>query len=110
MSVYDATSLDGIAYDDDSGTLVLLLADGDGWDDEAAHLLALQAKLNAYAAFVEGGQYGRVFEGVSPSGFVFDIRFSGPVTENCLKLLDAAGAQLRDELGIRFQVRTGEPG
>lgn len=107
MALEDTTTVDGAAYEESDNTVVLLLTDAWGWDDEVAHLRLLQDKVNAYAAFVETGQYRQVFPGAEPDHCVFDISFARPITERCLAFLRAAAAQLNEQLGIVIRVHTG---
>lgn len=107
MALEDANTIDGAAYEGSDNTVVLLLTDAWGWDDEATHLGLLQDKINAYAAFVETGQYRQVFPDVDPDHCVFDISFAQPITERCLAFLRAAAAQLNEQLGIVLQVHAG---
>lgn len=104
----DPKKIDGLAYDPKERAVVMLLADALGWEDEAAHLSLLQDKINAYAAFVEGRQYEKVLADVKPDHAVIRLEFARPVTENCWKLVQAAGARLNAELGIVISVSTGE--
>jgi hypothetical protein len=55
MSVLDPNSVDAAGIDKESGDVVLTISDHLEWDDANGHLLALQAKLNGYLRFVEGG-------------------------------------------------------
>ena len=104
----DPLKVDGLAYDPEEGAVVMLLADALGWEDEEAHLSLLQGKLDAYAAFVEGRQYEKVFPGVEPGHAVIRLEFAHPMTERCWELVQAAGAKLNEELGIVISVSTGE--
>jgi hypothetical protein len=109
MALEDTNKVDGIAYSDERRTLTMLLTDAWSWDDELWHLTLLQDKLNAYASFVNGGQWSRAFPGANPSSFVFDIKFMHPITENCAKLLSSLADMYNDKgLGIKFEVSTGE--
>jgi len=56
MSVVEADKVDIVATRPGSTSVVLVVADHLPWDDLEEHLLALQAKLNTYIAFVESGQ------------------------------------------------------
>lgn len=52
MSLDKVAQIDAAGIDRNSGSVVLTIADYWDW----AHLLALQAKLNAYFRFIESGQ------------------------------------------------------
>jgi hypothetical protein len=59
MGLENTGIVDAAGIDRDSGHIVLTIVDSWNWDDEIAHLKALQSKLNSYFDFVESGQ---VFE------------------------------------------------
>jgi hypothetical protein len=54
MSILNAEVVDFISIDL-MGNAVLTIADHLPWDNGNEHLLALQNKINAYLAFIEGG-------------------------------------------------------
>src|ERR1700681_2135590 len=56
MSLDNLEVVDAVGTEKDGGTIVLTIFDAWDWDDRREHLLALQAKLNSYFAFVESGQ------------------------------------------------------
>lgn len=41
-------TIDGLAYEQETFSMILLLADGMDWSDMKRHLLLLQEKLNTY--------------------------------------------------------------
>jgi len=55
MSVTDGNVVDAIGLDNETGQVVLTLVDHLPWG-ELKHVEFLQAKLNAYLAFVESGE------------------------------------------------------
>jgi hypothetical protein len=59
MTVDQPRVVDYLGLEKGTGDVVLTIVDGRDWQDERAHLLALQAKLNTYFEFVESGE---VFE------------------------------------------------
>lgn len=56
MTVHNPHAVDFISVDDETGEIVLTIADDLPWDGQRAHLPALQEKLNAYLAFIESGE------------------------------------------------------
>jgi len=60
MALEDAEKIDfiGIAPD---GYCVLTIADTDPWEDPAAHIEALKAKLNTYVHFIRSGEIDRSY-------------------------------------------------
>ena len=55
MTVEQTDVIDVIGIDT-GGTLVLTISDHLGWESEAAHFELLEARLNAYLAFLESRQ------------------------------------------------------
>jgi hypothetical protein len=59
MTIQQTGVVDWLGIEKDTGHVVLTVVDDLDWSDEHGHLLALQAKLNTYLAFIESGE---VFE------------------------------------------------
>ena len=56
MAVDDPKTIDFVSVTGDSGTTLLVVSDHLDWMDTLGHQEKLQAKLNAYLAFVESGE------------------------------------------------------
>lgn len=56
MSIEQSNTVDFIGEDNATGSVVLTISDHLDWEQEDQHLSLLQAKLNTYLAFVEGGE------------------------------------------------------
>jgi hypothetical protein len=56
VSVEDSNVVDIVSIDKQSGTVILTVSDHLEWSNSCAHQEILQAKLNRYLAFVEGGE------------------------------------------------------
>lgn len=56
MPVDKPDVIDFIGVDRDTGAVTLAISDHLPWHEPAEHLRTLQAKLNRYLAFVEGGE------------------------------------------------------
>jgi hypothetical protein len=56
VTISEAEKIDIVALSPDGTLAKLVIADHLEWDDVEAHCLLLQAKFNAYIAFVESGQ------------------------------------------------------
>lgn len=56
MSLDNTRIIDAVGTEAATGCTVLTITDHWDWEDEHAHLLALQEKLNSYFEFVESGQ------------------------------------------------------
>ena len=48
LNIENTDTIDGLAYEQETSILILLLADGMDWSDMNRHLLLLQEKLNTY--------------------------------------------------------------
>ena len=53
MTVDEAGTVDAIGLEDETGKVVLTIADHLDWSDETGHALKLQEKLNRYLSFIE---------------------------------------------------------
>jgi hypothetical protein len=56
MSVDDATKIDGLGIERETGVVVLTIADHLDWSHTKEHLDVLERKINAYLDFITGGQ------------------------------------------------------
>lgn len=56
MSVHDADTIDAAGIDEAKREVVLTIDDPLNWSDSQAHILALQAKFNAYMNFIGSGR------------------------------------------------------
>lgn len=65
--------VDAIGIETASGFVVLTIADSWDWLDERAHLLALQAKLNAYLRFIESGEISQSYPKAQDRQLVIDV-------------------------------------
>lgn len=77
MSVKDADKIDAIGIEEDTNTLVFLIADQYQWViQEYEHLKAFQTKINNYVHFIESGQYKEKYPDRSFDGFRIEAVFS----------------------------------
>jgi len=107
MSIAETDKIDGLGVSkQDNKILILLLTDHFIWDDEEAHIWALEDKINAYAGFIESKQYERVYPNRMFEEFVIQICFLYPYPESCEQFLKTATEQLAP-LHITFQAKIG---
>ncbi len=85
MNIERVDSVDTLAYDKEKKTVILQLADGMDWLDEAYHLPLLQSKLNNYLWYVESKQYLDKYPDAERVNIVISFLFKE--SDNCLKLL-----------------------
>lgn len=114
MAIDNTDTIDGMAYDEESQAVVLLLTDHLSWKHtketnilkESDHLVLLQDKINAYISFLENGQYMENFSDKEIKMVVIEIHFKYDITENCEKFLNAVQEQI-GQYGIMIKARVG---
>ena len=57
MTIAQADQVDGIGIDSHSHELVLIISDHLTWENEAAHVAALETKIGAYLGFLNDRQH-----------------------------------------------------
>ncbi|MEE1124912.1 MAG: DUF6572 domain-containing protein [Acutalibacteraceae bacterium] len=106
LNIEKTDIIDGLAYDKESFTLILLLADGMDWLDENRHLLLLQEKLNTYIAYIDTKQYAEKYPDVRKIEFQVGFLFKEPYL--CRYLLERAEMILTDIFGdVEFKIEYG---
>lgn len=75
MTISNPNTIDIVATKPDDPLVRLVVADHFDWDEEEGHFLSLQAKLNAYMAFVESGQLYREFPDAAGKDIQIEIVF-----------------------------------
>jgi hypothetical protein len=105
VSLDNLEVIDAVGTERDSGTVVLSLFDAWDWDDERAHLTALQAKLNAYFGFVESGQIYEAYPAAAGKVLRIDIVSRYPMPDAAVTLLERA-ARVASQLNITITPRT----
>jgi hypothetical protein len=75
MTVEHGRVVDAIGVERATGTVVLTIFDHLTWEDERAHLVTLQAKLNAYLAYLESGEVYNSYAESHGRAFRIDIVF-----------------------------------
>jgi len=102
MAIDKPEIVDAVGLERGTGFVVLTITDEWDWKNEGQHLLALQAKLNAYFHFVESGQLRSTYSEVGNRKVVIDVvsRFAMPQVG--LQLLERSSIACAD-LGIRVR-------
>ncbi len=95
LNIEKTDSIDLIAYEKNTGKLIILLTDGMDWLDEKKHLLLLQEKLNSYILYIDTKQYqeylSRLGEDVSNLKTIeIKISFLFKEPDVCIQLIDRA--------------------
>lgn len=94
LNVENTDTIDGLAYEQETSSLILLLADGMDWSDMNRHLLLLQEKLNNYIWYIDSKQYEEKYPDVKRIELRVSFLFQEP--EICHKLLERAKQVLVD--------------
>lgn len=88
LNIENTDTIDGMAYEQDTSSLILLLADGMDWSDMNRHLLLLQDKLNTYIWYIDSGQYEEKYPNVKRIEMRVSFLFEEP--KLCHRLLEKA--------------------
>lgn len=88
FNIEKTDTIDSLAYEQDTSSLILLLADGMDWSDMNRHLLLLQDKLNTYIWYIDSGQYKEKYPNVKSVELRVSFLFEEPAI--CHKLLERA--------------------
>ncbi len=95
MSIAELDVIDGMGISkDDRKTLILLLSDHLIWDDEEAHIWALEDKINAYASYIETKQYKKVYPENDFEQFAIYVCFLHQYPDSCLSFFTTLQKQL----------------
>ena len=94
--------VDAIGFEPATGFVVLTINDDLDWTDEVGHLEALQAKLNAYFAFIETGEINEAYPDAVGRPLRIDILGRELFPEHRRDFLDlAAVVAARIQVSIR---------
>jgi hypothetical protein len=104
MALEKPDTVDAVGIERNSDFVALTIADAWDWQDEGKHLLALQAKLNAYFSFVESGQIWQSYPEASGRQIVIDVVGKFPLPQIGIDLLTRASDACAD-LGVRIRYR-----
>lgn len=92
MSLAETDVVDAIGTEIDGGTIVLSIIDSWDWTDAESHLVALQAKLNAYFSFVESGQLHEAYPDAVGADLRIEVVSRSQIPDAGLRLLESASA------------------
>lgn len=88
FNIENTDTIDSLAYEQETSSLILLLTDGMDWSDMSRHLLLLQEKLNTYIWYIDSRQYEEKYTDVKRIEIRVSFLFQEP--EICHKLLERA--------------------
>ena len=100
--------VDAIGTEKTTGLVILTIMDSWDWEHTQRHLLALQAKINAYLGFVQSGELWQEYP-VSPrTGPVINIVFRFDPPEQAMRFLNQVQALcIEKEIGFRYSTWPG---
>lgn len=101
MSLDNPATVDALSDSSDGTTVSLTIIDGWDWSDEAKHLLALQAKINAYFDFVQSGQLFEVRPTARGKKLRIDLFLKYPLPEKAVRFVQIA-SQAAKQLSIEI--------
>ena len=90
MSLENTEIIDALGADASNGQIVLTIIDDWNWEDQRAHLRALQSKINAYLAFVESNQIAEVEPTWRDKGARLEVIFKHSPSQDAIALLKTA--------------------
>jgi len=99
MALDNVDAVDAIGTENGTSTVVLSILDSWDWNDERSHLVALQAKLNAYLGFIESGQIYQAYPASVGKLLRIDVIARDPIPNAGLELLSEANA-VAAKLGV----------
>ncbi|MCW1921387.1 hypothetical protein OKA05_02410 [Luteolibacter arcticus] len=103
MGLENDRVVDAVGIENATGIVVLTIADSWDWNDVYGHLMALQAKLNTYISFVEGGQLLEEYPLAEGCPLTIDIVTKFPMDPKGAELLTMAADVCRD---LEIEIRT----
>lgn len=104
MALDKPNTVDAIGIEKDTGAAILTITDSWDWADEQKHLLALQAKLNAYFCFIEGGEIWKSYPDAAGRQVVIDVVGKFPIPQIGMNFLNRATEACAD-LGVKIRSR-----
>ena len=105
MSVEQDDVVDAVGVEKSSSKVILTISDHLDWSDTDAHLLILQAKINGYLAFIEGGQILSAYPQSKGRKPVIEIVFKFQPSADALTFLERVRAIVEPaEVELRSRV------
>jgi hypothetical protein len=103
MALDDPNKVDAVGIENETEKIILTILDECDWNEPHHHLLALQAKLNAYFDFVEEGQLSTAYPAAVGRDIVIDIITRYPLPSEGTQLLARAAEACKE---LRIEIRT----
>ncbi|HLH96423.1 MAG TPA: DUF6572 domain-containing protein [Xanthobacteraceae bacterium] len=112
MSIDQTDKIDFVHIEYATGDVLLTISDHLSWDeDEGAHLLLLQAKMNTYLAFIEGGQMYRDIPEARGRPVVINLVEKYPLSGEAESFFGLARKTIQDAgFSLRFRLGNAQKG
>lgn len=105
MSLEQTSTVDAVGIESVTGHCVLTICDAFDWEDSHNHLLTLQAKINSYLEFIQGGQICEAYPDSLGRRLVIDILFRFDLPNEAFAFLTAAANVAKQlEVDLRYRV------
>ncbi len=105
MSVEETDRVDIVSIDERTGHVVLTITDHLDWTNSFVHRTVLQSKLNAYLAFVEGGELYERYPQAKGRSISFNVVFKYAPDDEGKQFLDRA-KQVIESAGFNMKSST----
>lgn len=102
--IHNAEVIDFIAYDAEAGAYVMVMAQARPWPAAKEAVRMVQAKVNAYLAYVTSGQFRREHPDADTSAVRFQLDYVAEPPDAVLEFVKRMQDVLRDREGIAFHV------
>jgi len=90
MAIDQTDTVDFVSVDGATGDLLLTISDHLAWEEEDAHLVLLQSKLNAYLRFIESGELFVKYPVAAGRNVVINLVSLFPLSQKATLFLERA--------------------
>lgn len=105
VSIEETNVVDFIGVENSTGDVVLTITDHLDWEDDDAHLLLLQEKLNTYLRFIESGEIDQTYPQAENREVLINVVGKYPLSNRAVKVFDEAIATLKGAgIGLRYEL------
>lgn len=104
MGLDDASVVDAIGVERESGAVILTIVDSWSWEDSDHHLRALESKLNAYFSFIESGDIFETYPDARGRRIAIDLVVRWELPKEAAMLIDKASSLAR-EIGVSIRMK-----
>lgn len=107
MSLEQTSTVDAVGIERVTGHCVLTICDAFDWEDSHNHLVTLQAKINSYLDFIQGGQICEAYPESVGKRLAIEILFRFDLPNEALAFLATAAKVAKElDVDVRYRVVT----